>query len=312
VFLGAICDSRLPSHRPVIVLSNHEPPDELIQEFSKHRTVFLHGPVTDVVNLREAGLGDARSVVMFRDHQQEKSVSVLDDHNTLYHACRIDSLLMAFENNPSTMTDLISSESLSLLHFAATKMDRAHLQKSIKLHVGANKPLKASSLSSIALNWMPPTSGLDARDVLLKHPLFVSGQAFTADFFGDMLAKMYVFPAVIELVEAFCMPTERNQDSVVWQVACPEKWKGRTFEDLQHCWLQGEDPDLSGCGCGIVLSIFREASPNRRDAHGYNIILPEPSMILFNGDRLSVIAGTAFGKRMNGRQLLTGVDHNDT
>jgi len=308
VFLNAMVNTRLrhdelPSHRPVIVLSNYSA-DEIAKEFVRNRVIFLQGCVSDVNNLKEAGVADVGAVVIFRDEQKETAGDVLEDYNTVYHTCLVDSLLVDLKSHAITICDLVNSESLFLAHHVAVNMYPGHVPQVKKEH-------KETSFEK-RLKTVMPTALEETRDVLLTHPRFAAGQAFTSsDFFAIMLAKMYVFPAVIEMVEALCSPSQRNQDSFVWQVSLPGEYESKPLRELVECWLRGLDPTLSECGPCIVIGLYRMAEEDHEGvcAHsGFSVVVPDWTTILTKGDRLAVLGNGEFGARMFSQRLLFGVD----
>jgi len=340
----------LPSLPPLIILSRDAPPKSLVNEYEPRGCSFLAGPLLRMDVLLAAGVQEVSAVLILRgeDKAADQSV-VLADYEMVSICALIEQVIAASdaEEPPFAVYDFGSTHAVHLLEQATVEdMEATEGQLSGALVVAARPSRKErgphpprSDLSKLGLKLIRfrDTStgvfmhlffhGMGSHEMafaeamrirLILHHRFISGQAFSPDFFGGMLGHMIHFPGTLEFVDALAMPGKRDQTSFPWQVQCPEQWVGRRFHDLLLAWLsQSEDSDLQGCGPAIVLGLYREykagngSGPAVDMKKGYSVTLPKPDTLLRASDLITVLAPRQFGASFERRGLLGKGCHSD-
>ena len=71
-----------------------------------------------------------------------------------------------------------------------------------------------------------------------KHPRFAAGRMMSRVHLCRIFATAFYTPGVMELIEALCMPKQRNQEGMLFLAPCPYMLIGKTFgEAFKHLSL---------------------------------------------------------------------------
>jgi len=89
-------------------------------------------------------------------------------------------------------------------------------------------------------------------------PRYTSGSLLFPHKFGSLLAVAFYTPGVMELFEAMCIPSRRDQMSMPWRIKVPEFYHGKEYGDLVTDLISGELATKRATGTKFNQSVNRE------------------------------------------------------
>jgi len=123
---------------------------------------------------------------------------------------------------------------------------------------------------------------------------YISGEVFSPSIFAALVARTHYVPGILEVMQALVAPEEAS-DVFPWQIPAREAWIGKTFSDVFHDLLEDEHGPSLGLGLYRFLTKAELLSePNAPT--GFVWTNPEPDTVVKNGDRVYVLASSAWGK----------------
>jgi len=150
--------------------------------------------------------------------------------------------------------------------------------------------------------WMHHKTAQDPPD--LHDPQYewryVSGSTLYPAKMGSLIASAYYAPGTIEIFEAMCIPSRRDQVCMPWRFRLPPHYHGKKYQELVADLIAGAfviDPDKPTCDdtlAALPVALFR--SPGKNGCLlGYVFTVPPPTTPLDPGDFVYCLAPPAFG-----------------
>jgi hypothetical protein len=255
----------LPVIQPVVVLSSEPPPEGVLDLFEQQDVTFMTGPVLRESSLAAAGVASAASVLALGGDddaasQRDDDGSVIVLAGLLEHGFASKGL-DGKGAGPAVLLELACSSSMRLLPCQSSLQPRP------------NTDIVTSPAMEIE----------DAG--LVGHPHLASGQVFCLEAIGATLGQAFHVPAIVELLEALCLPEKRLQSSMPWQITVPETYWGRPFSELVVDFLQSHS--------AVAIALHRLGDSSLEEPRVFT--LPGNEMLLKRGDSAIVLGSEAFG-----------------
>lgn len=292
---------------PIVVLSQVETPEEVLLKWESKTCCFLKGSILNTRNLEGAGIRNAANIISIGRKVFAKDSNLPDP--ALGDSDSVE-LCGAVEQALADSLRTVERGQLQLFEFSYTRsvflMSRIDRNCVEMGQMRRNSRMFASETSGVTENTaereevMVTKNGGSDKELLILNESFAAGQAFTLDFFGGLFGRIYRFPAAIEFLDAIANPNGRRQSSRMWQTMCPAAWIDRTFGELVHALVTGEDRQAFGnfTGCCIPVALYRES--RRRflppGCAGFNCTGPPMHTRLEAEDFITILGDENFGR----------------
>merc|ERR1712151_85083 len=137
------------------------------------------------------------------------------------------------------------------------------------------------------------------KDASCLDPRYASGQIFTPQVLGSLLAHAFYTPGIVEVMQALITPDAEDANcNVPWQVHLSPEYHGLTYGELVPALTQDWATPL--LPFGIYRSFETEGNGNK----GYVWTNPPEDTELLRTDMLYVLADQRFGKLAYSQGLL--------
>ena len=279
---------------PIAVMSPVDTPEEILKKWESKSCCFLKGSILNTKNLQGAGARKAANVISI-------GRKVFSKDSNLPDAALGDSdcveLCAAVEQALQGNVREIGRGQLQLFEFSFTQsvflMSRID-RKAVEMGSTILKSQSEASIhDSIREEELVANNVESHKEHLILNESFAAGQAFTLDFYGGLFGRIHRFPAAIEFLDALANPRSKQQASRLWQTLCPASWVDRTFGELVHALVTGEEREAFGHfkGSCIPVALYRE---NRRrflppSCAGFNCTVPPMHTRLEAQDFITII-----------------------
>mmetsp|Transcript_40612 Transcript_40612/g.117420 ORF Transcript_40612/g.117420 Transcript_40612/m.117420 type:complete len:1063 (-) Transcript_40612:163-3351(-) len=338
-FISALRLDLLPTCQPFIVLSATVAPPALVKHYEGDTCAFVSGNVLDIGTLESAGAAVAESVVVFRgsvpaDEETAESRSIIATLD--YQVVTIAAMLRMISPKSNDRFEIYEFGSTQAVHMLecdvvvdeprrSLSASGKHFNEIMKAERRTDNPklLFAKSFSCLRPLVVRRRGETTYKKAMSKQLLmlrnFAGGKAFSQDFFGGLLGRMFSFPATIEFVEAICLPMAGSgQDSFAWQVSLPPVWVGKTFGELSRAWILGGcgNDFVTDCGGVMILALYRMfddpaagaviGRSRGSSAFGVSLTLPSADTVLEETDWVTVLATQSFARKAAVEGLLRG------